>query len=60
MSVVEEEITLPVVKFKRQTKVYKVYLRRIVMETLDPDSECIYSSRKPKIQSYGFTLCYCR
>ena len=35
MSVVEEEITLPVVTLKRQRVGNKVYLRRIVTETLD-------------------------
>ena len=35
MSIVEEEITLPVVTFKRQRVGNKVYLRRIVTETLD-------------------------
>ena len=54
MSVAEEEISLPVVTFKRQRVDNKVYLRRIVTET-ESDSECICSPRKPKIQSYGFT-----
>ena len=35
MSVVEEEITLPVVTFKRQRVGNKVYLRHIAMGTLD-------------------------
>ena len=35
MSVVEEEITLPVVTFKLQGVGNKVYLRCIVTETLD-------------------------
>ena len=35
MSVLEEEIALPVVTFKRQRVGNKAYLRRIVTETLD-------------------------
>ena len=35
MSVVEEEITLPVVTFTCQRVGIKVYLRRVVTETLD-------------------------
>ena len=39
---------------KRQIVGNKVYLHRIVTETLD-QMQNIYSSRKLKIQSYGFT-----
>ena len=50
MSVVEEEITLPVVTFKRQRVGNKVYLRRIVKETLDQIQNASIAQENPKFK----------
>ena len=48
MSVVEEEISLPVVTFKYQRVCNKVYLRRIVTETLDQIQNASTAQENPK------------
>ena len=50
MSVVEEEVTLPVVTFKRQRVGNKVYLRRIVKETLDQIQNASIAQENPKFK----------
>ena len=50
MSVVEEEISLPVVTFKRQRVGNKVYLRRIVTETLDQIQNASTAQENPKFK----------
>ena len=50
MSVVEEEITLPVVTFKRQRFSTKVYLCRIVTETLDQIQNASAAQENPKFK----------
>ena len=61
MSVVKEEIPLPVVTFKRQRVGTKFYLCRIVTEALDQiQNASTAQENQPKIQSYAFMQCYCR
>ena len=50
MSVVEGEISLPVVTFKRQRVGNKVYLRRIVTETLDQIQNSSTAQENPKFK----------
>ena len=50
MSVVEGEISLPVVTFKRQRVGNKVYLRRIVTETLDQIQNASTAQENPKFK----------
>ena len=50
MSVVEEEITLPVLTFKRQRVDNKVYLRLIVRETLDQIQNASTAQENPKFK----------
>ena len=49
-SVVEGEISLPVVTFKRQRVGNKVYLRRIVTETLDQIQNASTAQENPKVK----------
>ena len=50
MSVVEEEISSPVVILKRQRVGNKVYLRRIVTETLDQIQNASTAQENPKFK----------
>ena len=50
MPVVEEEISLPVVTFMRQRVGNKVYLRRIVTETLDQIQNASTTQENPKFK----------
>ena len=50
MSVVEEEITLPVVTFKRQSVGMKVQLRRIVTEALDQIQNASTAQENPRFK----------
>ena len=50
MSVVEEEITLPVVTFKHQRVGNKVYLRRIFTETLNQIQNASTAQENPKFK----------
>ena len=50
MSLVEEEISLSVVTFKLQKDGNKVYLRRIVMETLDRIQNASTAQENPKFK----------
>ena len=50
MSVVEKEINLPAVTFKRQRVSNKVYLRRIVRETLDQIQNASAARKNPKFK----------
>ena len=50
MSVVEEEISSPVVIFKRQRVGNNVYLRRIVTETLDQIQNASAAQENPKFK----------
>ena len=50
MSVVEEEISLPVATFKRQRVGNKVYLCPIVMETLDRVQNASTAQENPKFK----------
>ena len=50
MAVVEKEISLPVVTFKRQRFGNKVYLRRIVTETLDQIQNACTAQENPKFK----------
>ena len=50
MLVVEEEISLPVVTFKCQRVGNKVYLRRIVTETLDQIQNASVAQENPKFK----------
>ena len=51
MLVVEEEISLPVVTFKRQRVGNKVYLRRIVTETRDQIQSASVAQENPKVKA---------
>ena len=51
MLVVEEEISLPVVTFKRQRVGNKVYLRRIVTETRDQIQNASVAQENPKVKA---------
>ena len=50
MSVVEEEISLPVVTYKCQSVDNKVYLCRIVTETLDQIQNASIAQENPKFK----------
>ena len=50
MLVLEEEISLPVVTFKRQRVGNKVYLRRIVTETRDQIQNASVAQKNPKVK----------
>ena len=50
MSVEEEEISLPVVTYKRQSVGNKVYLCRIVTETLDQIQNASIAQENPKFK----------